>query len=842
MTIQEHIQKHILSRLDAAKSLVVYDPDRRYEALVCAMQDKSLTIINGSTSTILGRDQAMDIWCRLSTTASDDTRRMMVYLPVAKPKSEEERQQNPYEIFSLGGGVFPDGDDESYAALCRKFAPEQAGKIDKLFAAGTPDFETINHLMSGGTNWPRLKSLLKVESAMEIVQAVLIPTDRQALALKADDSWVPEFREFVKAVLGASLTTRSTKHAAIADDLWRLILFSEFIYDLPGELPSSLKDISCASDTAESLVYGVCDAIRSREGCHFPYMEAANRVAEELQLQKHMSGITALGDRDTFAFEEQVYLTVFTDEVIAGRYDQADDVYTMRTRSIWVKHIGDRQLLWTVAERALGLIITAGEMEDRFSAMKADTDALFAFYCESYHTMDRRHRDFEQAVTNTYGELDCLDKLVVAARRAYFQASEKLQSIFMSTVRQQGWPVSGRVRSVDVFEKYVSPLITERRKVAFFMVDALRYELALQLDNELSASGKVKVDAVCGQLPSITQVGMAALMPQEEGGLRIAVEARKPVPYIGDRKVLVPADRLACLKPLFGDRCAMIDLDEIVSAKMNIPETVQLLVVKTTDIDQLAESQPMEARRMMPELIRKLIAGVKRIGKAGFDHAVIVTDHGFLLFDDSSAGDTLAKPMGDWSVEKDRFLLGKGSSSTGVMAFDKADVGIDGDFEHYAVPQSFGTFAKGNPYFHGGLSLQECILPVMTVDFGTRKQSASSDKPELKMSYKGGTTNKTTTRRPMIEISMHSEGLPGFDTDVLEFRLDAYHKKELVGEAASCSFVNSASGMVKIANGQAIKVPLKMDEDFQGSFEVRACDPDNGLNHAVLKLKTDYMD
>lgn len=838
MTIQEHIQKHILGRLDGLKSLVVYDPDRRYESIVCEMQSDGLSVINGSESTILGREQAMDVWCRLHG-AGDEQHRMLVYLPFAKPISDKDQQRNPYEIFSLGGGLFPDGDDESYSALCRRFAPEQAGQVDKLFADGNPDFETINRLTSGGADWPRLKTLLKVESAMEILQAVLVPSERQELALKENDGWVSEFKDFVKSVLGCALTTRSRKHATLADDLWRLILFSEFIYDLPGGIPESLKDVPRAADTAESLVYGVCDAIRGRDRCHFSYMDAAKRVADELKLQKHLSGVTELGDRDTFAFEEQVYLAVFTESVLNGQYDMAEDVYHIRTNSIWVKHIGDRQLLWTVADRALGLILAAGDMEGLFSGVKDSTEALFDFYCESYRTMDRRHRDFEQAVTETYGDLDCLNQLVAEARKAYFQTSGKLQSIFMSAVQKQGWPVSGKLRSVDVFEQFVAPLMAERRKVAFFMVDALRYELALQLDDELSSSGTVQVHSVCAQLPSITQVGMAALMPQAEGGLRIAVEAGKPVPYIGDRKVLVPVDRLACLKPLFGDRSAMMDLDKIVSTNLDIPETVQLLLVKTTDIDQLAESQPLEARRMMPKLIQKLIAGVKRIGKAGFDHAVIVTDHGFLLFDDSSAGDTLQKPMGDWSVSKDRFLLGKGSSSAGVTAFEKDDVGIDGDFDQIALPQSLGTFAKGNPYFHGGLSLQECVLPVMCIDFGTKKERILSDASELKLSYKGGTSSKITTRRPMVEICMHSDGLPGIDP-ALEFRLEAWHKTDLIGEAASCSFVNPASGLVKIQTGQAIKVPLKMNEEFHGSFEVRACDPDSGLNHDVLKLKTDY--
>jgi hypothetical protein len=54
--------------------------------------------------------------------------------------------------------------------------------------------------------------------------------------------------------------------------------------------------------------------------------------------------------------------------------------------------------------------------------------------------------------------------------------------------------------------------------------------------------------------------------------------------------------------------------------------------------------------------------------------------------------------------------------------------------------------------------------------------------------------------------------------------------------------VSPATNLVKILPGEAIKVPLKMDDDFHGSFEVRATDPVTGVNYATLKLRTDYMD
>ena len=90
----------------------------------------------------------------------------------------------------------------------------------------------------------------------------------------------------------------------------------------------------------------------------------------------------------------------------------------------------------------------------------------------------------------------------------------------------------------------------------------------------------------------------------------------------------------------------------------------------------------------------------------------------------------------------------------------------------------------------------------------------------------------------MIEVSMFSTM---FD-ETIEFQLEAYSGKDVVGEVAASQYVNAATNMVTINPGQAIKVPLKMEDEFHGSFEVRATDPTTGVNYATLKLKTDYLD
>ena len=66
---------------------------------------------------------------------------------------------------------------------------------------------------------------------------------------------------------------------------------------------------------------------------------------------------------------------------------------------------------------------------------------------------------------------------------------------------------------------------------------------------------------------------------------------------------------------------------------------------------------------------------------------------------------------------------------------------------------------------------------------------------------------------------------------------------ELVGEAAACQCVDPATGVAKVKTGQAVKIPLKINEDFRGTMEVRAVDAETGVTYgSPLTLTTAYLE
>lgn len=849
MTIGQFIQTTLRERVDRAGALVVYDPAQRYRQLVRAMEGKQLIVLDAGESFIEAQENAVECWAALGRPGGGD-KRLVVYVPMARPETPEERCQDPFSGIAAGSDWFPRSDDDGFQSLCEKAKPEQREKIRELFANGAPDLATID-AVDGGNHWPQLQTVLGAESTTEILTALLVPTAEQQEKLKGNDGWLTEAKALLEAQLGFTPKTKSKKWDGLADELWRFVLFSEFAHDLPGGLPDSLAGIPHAKAEAAGLVHRVCDTLRE-EKHHAAYIARADRVSHELGLAERMRETAELGKRDTFAFEERSFLRHYVTALLAGEWEKATQIAEQRKESVWVKHT-ERGLLWTVAERARELLVEANCLGRDLATAGKTTGELVGYYAGRSYRLDQAHRELERAVVDACGESDGVEELVEAARERFLAVAEAQQRRFIDAVAKEGWPAAGRWRATQVFDKCVAPgLETRGNRAAVFFVDALRYELGAALERQLGETYACRLHAVCAQLPTVTAVGMAALMPKADGNLFLKRAGDELIPTVGEKPVRTPAERFARVQEFYGDRAAMMDLDELLAQKAGGKKKaealagIELLLVKTTDIDEQGEIDAGSVCMMLPHVLAKLIAAVGKLKKLGFHRAVFATDHGFVLRPDLAAGDVVGKPAGDWVQVKDRCMLGSGSSTPETVQFAKEQVGIRGEIESYLVPRMLGTFNKRHPYFHEGLSLPEAVIPIIEVELGNEAAEPQAAL-EVQLRYRGEAQGTVTTRRPVLDVSVF--GADGqeqlFDSTVsfrLEARAKAGDKSEAVGEAASCEYVEAATGVVKLKAGQAVKIPLRIAEDFNGALEVRAVDAETGLSYgAPLKLKVDIL-
>ena len=468
-------------------------------------------------------------------------------------------------------------------------------------------------------------------------------------------------------------------------------------------------------------------------------------------------------------------------------------------------------------------------------------DALIDFYVSSLREVDRRQREFEQSVSDSMASVSSMNEIIEKARSKYRNLSSRVQDLFIRHVEKTGWPPLGRLSNADLFDSKIAPKLQESgHKVAFFMIDSLRYELGVALEQQLAEDDPVELIAAMAQLPSITSVGMASLLPDAGNNLKLTKEDNKVTPFLGTAKITSVKQRMDVMRNKYGQRFEEMKLAEFIKPRKKIQPEVDLLVIRSVEIDAYLETDPELTLRLIQDALKRIRVAIHKLKGMGFHEVVIATDHGFFLNPHTEAGDVCTKPNGDWLFVHDRLALGNGASDSANFILSASHLGVRGDFEKVAGPRSLVAYRAGELYFHGGISLQECIVPV--IDIRLSKEQPIKEKARIKIFYKNDAKH-ITSRFPVIDVEYEKKQMEMFvQENEIELLLEAHDKNNnVVGEAKAGGIVNPATGTITIKAGERLKVTLKMQEEYHGKFAVKAMNPSTLAIFDKLDLKTDYV-
>ena len=254
----------------------------------------------------------------------------------------------------------------------------------------------------------------------------------------------------------------------------------------------------------------------------------------------------------------------------------------------------------------------------------------------------------------------------------------------------------------------------------------------------------------------------------------------------------------------------------------------------------------MSALALVPATLKMIRVALHKLRDAGFTDAVVVTDHGFVLNAQAEAGDVCTKPSGHWPViAHDRMALGAGAdfgssdSHNLVLAPDKLGIKAQG-FTQVGLPRSLAPYRAGYFYFHGGLSLQEAVVPVLVAKL-QRADDSRFAQAKVQLSYKNG-AKRITTQVPVFDIALVSVGLFSHGAP-MEILLEAQDSAgNVVGEARPGGDVNPATGTLMLQPGEAKKIVLRMAADHRGKVTVKALNPTTLVKMDSIELETDYTE
>ncbi|WP_166386808.1 PglZ domain-containing protein [Polaribacter sp. 11A2H] len=826
--IKEYIKKYLLDKIDRKHSLVIYDSNLFYRDLVLELATENIKVFDASKNVITEREAALDYW--VNEIPKQNDKKLIFYVPFDKKIEDDEKATDPFLIFTGGGVIFPDEASDDYKQICLAALPDKTAKVEAIFSHEKfPSFNKIDAL-DGGNSYPSLKSGLGAQSQAEILLAFLNPTDQQLAFLKTDKSWSSELKQFLKESLGFKVTSKKVE--TIQNHLWRIVLFSEFVFDLPVELPKSLKEVSIAKEESKDVIFKVCNQLRSLKDTEELYIINANRVSDELGLGKLFNAENNLGEINTFAFEDSSFFIQFKNELLKRNFNKAKTLAETSSKSIWSIYDDERRAAWQLGNKICELLKCIEAESDKIKKIDS-LKKIINWYTSSGFNLDSLQREIEKGVQNEIVISPNLTEVIAFGRKEYHLFMDDVQKKFQKGIETEGVSNINIQRNISLFNDKVKPLIDNGKKTVYILADALRFELAVFLKNRLDrADFDCNLEPSLAFIPTITKYGMAALMPEADKNLELKLVNNKLEPFLkgtpsGNRK-----DRIKYTEGLLGDKSAWYWEKDILNDQF---EEKDILFVTTTEIDQAGENSPENAQALIDSAIHKILKVCAKLKEKGYEEFVLVADHGFVLVDSFKAGNNATKPPGDWSLEKSRCVVGTGDTSSNHILMSNEDLGIKSESKQFLFLKNYATYERGKKFFHEGLSLQECITPLLT--FRPKRIETKQDY-QINLTYKGKVSGYVTTRRPSIEISCFGDS---FFDEPIDIMLEAIGDNKFIGGPAASENVNSTSGFAEIKPGQSLKITMSLHDDFEGKFTIYAKAPATGVILSEINLETDYL-
>lgn len=332
--------------------------------------------------------------------------------------------------------------------------------------------------------------------------------------------------------------------------------------------------------------------------------------------------------------------------------------------------------------------------------------ALVEAYGSRWWQIDHLHLSIRAACAREDG----LEKVRRVCDMAYFDYVSNVNQRFTDLVEQEAeWPPKGTT-GVEIFSESVWEASRVRRAV--LMIDALRWDLGRYLKDELGED--CALECVMATLPTKTSFGMAALLPLDLEQVAVDFGVTGTSIKQGDGHNLAEREgRKRYLEAALSGRRSrenihFADLEALLQGG-TVPE-VPLVVVMDNRIDEQGEKGAEELPALAEHLVGKLKRAIGQLHAAGVDIVYVVTDHGF-LFLPADAVDNLGRPeipVACAHVREARWAAMKPDAFSGEVFSTRLPL----DRRHtLGFPRGVRTLMKASPYLHGGISLQECVIP-----------------------------------------------------------------------------------------------------------------------------------
>lgn len=470
--------------------------------------------------------------------------------------------------------------------------------------------------------------------------------------------------------------------------------------------------------------------------------------------------------------------------------------------------------------------------------MVSSSDAVHG-YVRHWYKIDQLYRRFIYSL-NASGQMTLLSSLVDTIENLYTNRFlHPLATQWQGQVDAMSrWSVPDVVSQRGFYHRWVAPYANKGVKVCVIISDAFRYEAAEEMVGRINRENRYNadLDQMLSALPSYTQLGMASLLPDSHG--EAVISAHNGEVSIDGLSTKGTTSRDKHLKQSVGEKACALQATAVQEMTQTegreLFKAHSLIYIYHNRIDHTGDKMQSEgeAFEAVERTFDDLMRLVKKLAAYNASNVLITADHGFIYqnrsLEESDFLDT--EITGSVSYRDRRFLLGtKLSGTDAVKVFSSAGLELSGEVD-VAIPkgiQRLRLSGSGSRFVHGGATLQEVVVPVISIN---KKRLSDISKVEVDL-LRGGTNvitagqlSVTLYQTEAVTDKLQSRELrAGIFTDAGQLISDQHHvTMDLIAE-------NSREREMKLrfvltqeaedANNQ--EVTLKLEEPVEGTNQFK---------------------
>ena len=526
------------------------------------------------------------------------------------------------------------------------------------------------------------------------------------------------FANLINSELGLKV---EPKPEVLPEKLASALLFSELVFYSNGLGKQKFEELLPKQNKLETWARLARDWLeyRSLKGSFIRWSE---RLAKKYDLKSELQGIDRLLNVMSFSIVDEILLEELKTRILSEPDGYVKNlnlirrVAEAREQSPW-----DIRKVWSVISLASELYL---QCKKAIAFLEGNTIQDMRVLVEKYvgekgwWMIDSIYRRVATKSTNIDEEI--YEIFLKPSYSIYARWLRLITQRFSQAVDKiKKWEVKGLLKQSEFWEKIVE---REEKPIVIFFIDALRYELGEELKRYLIERGyEVDIIPMLSSLPSITEIGMASLMPHkgkplfaevEKGELRIKIEGNIPI----TRR----RERINFIKDILGDRALFLELDDVLkSSPASLKNRVnghEYIIVMDREIDVAGTYLLEVSLDLFRKLVQRISKAVSRFHKSGLSKIIITTDHGFLLIPKGCEVTTIEGVKAERDVDKKRrYAIGKLPKIASLIDFSMEQLGLIGD-GIASFPRGLSCLSMAGPipmFLHGGISPQENCIPIL---------------------------------------------------------------------------------------------------------------------------------